>query len=116
MDSGKPLLDDKGQPLRYSYFTAKEQLKAKIEYKVKFLEREDGINWVRSYRLPIFLKSELFSEYELARQLANVQIDFIDRLVSEGIEELQIACGQEANHMNQVFSKFQDCLDSAHSG
>jgi len=49
----------------------------KIGYYVKFLEKEEGIDWIKKNRLPLFLRSEICAEYKLARSLSNAQTRYL---------------------------------------
>ena len=43
----------------------------------KFLDKSTGFDWVKKNRLPLFLKSELFAEYKLARTLSVAQVNSV---------------------------------------
>ena len=40
----------------------------------QFLEKDEGILWVKKNRLSLFLRSEICAEYKLARSLSNAQV------------------------------------------
>ena len=47
---------------------------SRIGYYVTVLDKVQGLEFVKKYRLPLFLRSELYAEYKLSKHLSAVQV------------------------------------------
>lgn len=47
---------------------------SRIGYYVTILDKVQGLEFVKKYRLPLFLRSELYAEYKLSKHLSAVQV------------------------------------------
>uniref|UniRef100_H2Z5E4 RGS domain-containing protein n=1 Tax=Ciona savignyi TaxID=51511 RepID=H2Z5E4_CIOSA len=45
----------------------------KTSFSVKCLDKEQGMQWIKRFRLPTFLRSELYMEYRLAKLLSQIE-------------------------------------------
>lgn len=51
---------------------------SRIGYYVMVLDKLQAVEFVQSFRIPIFLKSELYAEYKLTMILSNIQVRFFE--------------------------------------
>lgn len=47
---------------------------SRIGYYVNVLDKAQGLEYVKKYRVPLFLRSELYAEYKLTMVLSTVQV------------------------------------------
>ena len=47
---------------------------SRIGYYVTVLNKDQGLEFVKKHRMPLFLQSELYAEYKLSKHLSTVQV------------------------------------------
>ena len=47
---------------------------SRIGYYVTVLDKVQGLEFIKKYRLPLFARSELYAEYKLCKHLSAVQV------------------------------------------
>uniref|UniRef100_F6X153 RGS domain-containing protein n=1 Tax=Ciona intestinalis TaxID=7719 RepID=F6X153_CIOIN len=50
-----------------------EEEEIKTSFSVKCLDKEQGMQWIKRFRLPTFLRSDLYMEYRLAKLLSQIE-------------------------------------------
>lgn len=79
--------DTKGEPQLHQFTHFKGTMydvaanQSRIGYYVTLLKKEEGLGFVKKYRLPLFLQSELYAEYKLSKHLSMVQVHLLISLL-----------------------------------
>lgn len=61
-----------------------DENRSRISYYVKFLDKQQGLDWVKKNRFPLFLKSEIYADYKLSKLLSESQVAFLNKLLNDG--------------------------------